>query len=97
MILSETEAKARWCPFARVALGKNYDGENADIPKGVPSCNRIGIEALPKSAIVPNASLCLVTGCMAWRATDNKTYPCAPGEPERDPEPAGYCGLAGSP
>ena len=39
--------------------------------------------------------MCIASDCMMWIPTDNQTFPSAPGEKEREPEPAGYCGLAG--
>jgi hypothetical protein len=87
MTYTEEEAKTKWCPFARVSSYGRESGWNRTGP------HRIGDAAI----LAPSWSLCLGPACMAWQQTDNKTWPSAPGEPERKPEPAGYCGLAGQP
>jgi len=86
MSVTEAEAKTKWCPFARVSS----HGRDA-------AWNRIGPHRIGDPAVMlPAWALCLGPDCMAWRQTDNKTWPFGPGEPEREPEPAGYCGLAGA-
>jgi hypothetical protein len=40
---------------------------------------------------------CIGSACMAWRPTDNETFPSPPDKPSPPSKPAGYCGLAGKP
>jgi hypothetical protein len=93
--LTEEEAKTKWCPFSQTpttVIRKAADDYPADIVVGLVSSNRLNA---PGEFSVE--CLCVASRCMAWRQTDNKTWPSAPGEPERPPEPAGYCGLSGRP
>ncbi len=86
-MLTEEEAKTKWCPFARC------NGETED---HYPISNR-GDVMMPRNDTFAEGFRCLASECMAWRSTDNKTFPCAPGDEPRPSEPAGYCGLAGKP
>jgi hypothetical protein len=59
-ILTEEEAKKRWCPFSRVAT------TNANSP----SWNRLSgrqKENGPLTMQTPEATLCIGSQCMAWR------------------------------
>lgn len=87
---TEEEAKTKWCPFARAltsALRPPPEGMRGEVFLGLATINRASNELVPECK-------CIASACMAWQQTDNKTWPSAPGEPEREPEPAGYCGLA---
>jgi hypothetical protein len=86
-MLTEEEAKTKACCaalglIADIALMVRTHVEGS-FPGGT-----FGIE---------KTALCGASACMAWRSTDNKTFPSAPGETPRPSEPAGYCGLAGKP
>jgi hypothetical protein len=83
MMLTEAEARDRWCPFARAA---NFD-HDAHLPAGsVPVViNRWG-HGNERSR--PHGDcMCLASRCMAWRWQGS----------EDRPERRGYCGLAGKP
>lgn len=85
-MLTEAEARERWCPFARVV---GYVGNRE---KGIltPACNRtLDSEAVPR---VAPASKCLASACMAWRWAPDEFEPGELVKLRR-----GYCGLAGKP
>lgn len=87
-LLTEDEARQKWCPFARVvpsdASGKVWDGAPA-------GWNRKGLLANPQPA------RCLASECTAWRWRD-KAGLSPSGEPNYYPgEWKGFCGLAGRP
>jgi hypothetical protein len=80
MLLDEAEAKrGRWCPFARQLV--TLDNALSGSPMHATSANRFHDE---------KASLCLGSGCMAWRWEER------PAEGWSD-KATGYCGLAGKP
>jgi hypothetical protein len=84
MILSEKEARERWCPFARVS---GDDGKGSL----TPGCNRIySRDADSRRAIGDGQqNKCVGSACMAWRwlPDPNGIKPnCG----------RGYCGLAGA-
>lgn len=64
--MTEDEAKAKWCPLARV-----WD---IGMDRAPVSFNRVeyGINRLE----VPDSALCLGSGCMAWRWTGKETGFC---------------------
>ena len=87
MILTEDEAKTKWCPFARVVDGVN---EQSAVNR------RQGL----RDPHFPDPA-CIASACMAWRWFDEEsddhpgmTHARITGEltPRR-----GYCGLAGKP
>jgi hypothetical protein len=92
--MTESEAKTKWCPFARTMFSVEATGRLVSGPTAIASANRFPGES-PGSA--ERGSLCVASNCMAWRATDNETVPTPPGEPDQPSKPAGYCGLAGAP
>ena len=82
-MMTEKEASERWCPMVRVVIGPDTESwqENMFDNRG--------------DVVTVNGLRCIGSRCMAWRQTDNKTWPTTPGQTERTSEPAGYCGLAG--
>lgn len=56
MILSEEEARTKWCPWARVVAK----------PPSV-SFNRIDEVHLKEGSRLPDAALCIGMKCMMWR------------------------------
>ena len=64
MLLTESEAKARWCPHARIPL---YAASPAD-EESPASANRPmpGTSAYASNA-TQDATRCIASGCMAWR------------------------------
>lgn len=74
------EATKRWCPFARI---REYQEGHME----TTAVNR-SFEGEDGAA---RGSLCLASGCMAWRWDISHAWD---GE-ERRQEPRGYCGLAG--
>jgi hypothetical protein len=59
-VISETEARDRWCPWARVAA-----------PDEGPTFNRLDAgreQGQPVAAVLaPRVARCLTRQCMAWR------------------------------
>lgn len=107
-MMTEDEAKLRWCPFARDSetsgnrLRYGGYGESVDPQYGAKAAGEFP---------------CIASACMAWRWTDpaNDTQYTAEGVPAQGPEwvrgpdkivvkwdrprlgRAGFCGLAGAP
>jgi hypothetical protein len=93
MIVTESEAKEKWCPFSRVAF-----------PAG-ESANRVSDVRLSMSG--PDGEYfqrwqkdthCIGSRCMAWRAqqrTIEDDFTVSP--PHRSVTDTGYCGLSGEP
>lgn len=88
-MMTEDEAKMRWCPFARVAFGwvepvQSYQDAGQAVAASV---NRKLLSA---------ECNCLGSACMAWRTRVVSTT-----EVDRNGEHVervlGYCGLAGCP
>lgn len=69
MLLSEREAKQRWCPFVRYTSVRG-SGINRWTDAGDENFN-------------PNATRCLGSECMAWRWVE-QPGPQPPNAPERD-------------
>lgn len=102
-MMTEAEAKTKWCPFSRV--GQNM----GDKPIAV---NRTFHESNSGSHVVQMQTRCLASGCMAWGWLEPEYHhrrfiPDPSGELdengdrkgtwEEHPEKRrGYCGLAGS-
>lgn len=93
MLVTEDEAKTKWCPFARVIVDREFAEES------VASGNRWTGETLPTNS--PTNSECLGPGCMAWRwqprmepAGDPFDISKSPGIARSAPPTHGYCGLA---
>lgn len=112
-LLTEDEAKERWCPFARYAV----------VSKHVVSAagNRFGDDVVPLD-MNPKQSRCIGSACMAWRwqptgegeskiegikrrreetgasLVEAKNYVEAhPEYLKKEPSDLGFCGLAGRP
>ena len=87
MLLTETEAKKKWCPHVRAAI--SHEDNNA--------CNA-GVEG----SRVPSYSCCVGSGCMMWRwaediprrrwvNTANGNDMTDPGSPPNVPESWEFC------
>ena len=90
-MMTEDEAKQKWCPFARVSAVQ----ENSV----TPSFNRAATKEA--DTMTPAASKCIGSACMAWRWSLTQppgTGFDAYGRPNpRQPDIRGFCGLAGTP
>lgn len=99
-MLTEDEAKTKWCPFARVR-GKYDDGPTSAFNRCPPFDN----------ALVPECR-CIASECMAWRQglkrnpdwkprhgmmSGIEEHPDAREPPYIVDAERGYCGLAGRP
>lgn len=81
MMLTEAEAREKWCPFVRVAAA------------GVSNLwNRPKALARSVDSLEPKMSMCLASSCMAWRFVPEGVN----GRPGAVRE-RGFCGLAGGP
>lgn len=109
-MLTEEEAKTKWCPYSRVIVAKTSTGTQATVDRLQAACNRI--DNGPATWAAPDASCCIGRACMAWRwfdgvSDDGTTIHRAPTHMRRrEPEPkegrpmserTGYCGLVGKP
>ncbi len=90
-MLTEDEAKTKWCPFARVGSPAVHDAA---------VMNRMVSE---DSALVADLAPCVGSACMAWRPISvDALLKRQPEIPKDDPGVRnyvvrGYCGLAGPP
>lgn len=94
-MLTEEQAKLRWCPFSRVLLPVNQSG------------NRIStfhLEAVRKSGDTRDIAhyeqqqadcRCIASHCMSWRWAGYREVPSA--TVQNQDEAHGFCGLAGKP
>lgn len=90
MLLTEDEAKKKWCPFARTV--ERYDGFNSSPRNRVAQVE--GDNALVLAADLTGVQ-CIASGCAAWRAG---IYDHQRNLSEENRTPGvGYCGLAGRP
>lgn len=83
--MTEEEAKAKWCPFARQMVQIDSKG-TTNGPIAIGSANRFA---------AAEGSLCFGAGCMAWRTVQRNHHP----KPVDDTHTVtiGFCGLAGEP
>lgn len=92
-MLTEDEAKTKWCPMARVCATE-ADSVSASAHVGY---NRIYIAhtEVEPTGLNPQIARCIGSACMAWRV-----FHCyAPWQPANGhpDEGKGFCGLAGKP
>jgi hypothetical protein len=93
VLLTEDEAKEKWCPFSRALyVSDDNDDEDAFAEERDPVHNRLVVEGVSDQGFSPDEDLdqgktCLASRCMAWRWVIR---------PE-DGQKLGYCGLAGAP
>ena len=87
MLLTEDEAKQRWCPFSRTAFQYRHgDGDAMVVANRAENDNPI--------------TDCIASQCMAWRwrvGPPSKQDRASYRETSAMPEWEGYCGLAGKP
>lgn len=91
-MMTEEEAKTKWCPHARYVI----DDSGAGPSPGYPTGNRFGGHEPSEGRC-----LCIASSCMAWRWSEEPR----PGNrtnndfdvPGPDVPGTGYCGLAGKP
>jgi hypothetical protein len=89
VLLSEEEARQRWCPHAR-AMGYARDAGN--ITKLVAGYNRDHPDG--------NIPACIASHCMAWRWSEPKTLKdidLVTSDVVASPPRLGFCGLSGIP
>lgn len=108
-MITEAEAKKKWCHMARVTYGGISDEGRRHI-----IMNRDVSEFTATNIMEKDTCKCLASACMAWRWFDDLTddgtacnhKPSAKAARVPEPPPAmgrplderrGYCGLAGSP
>lgn len=93
MLLTEEDAKTKWCPFARVIAGA-IEGKGGTVS---PPYNRF---AALETGSHPNPvdARCIASECMAWRWSkfnqSNLNLPKELTPPPPRPD-EGFCGLAG--
>ncbi len=98
MLLTEEEAKAKWCPFARATVYVRGDLGDGKEPVNLAGhgCNRILTDDAKITANLQGviddlgATKCMASKCMAWRWGAGILQQDGVEITER-----GYCGLAG--
>lgn len=85
-MITEDEARTKWCPFANVYVP--YQNTGAAGNRGLSKDK--GMQANEGSA------RCIASECMMWVATDNMPWPLNQHPSDASEpvyKPAGYCGL----
>jgi hypothetical protein len=100
MLTTEAEAKTKWCPHARVIVGRILSQDTHTITNPQSPHNRVSFGAGGQAT--PGGSHCLGSGCMFWRWAGwlNRSSGCVAShcpEEDRDGDRLGYCGAAGRP
>jgi hypothetical protein len=102
-VITEEEARKKWCPFARVLVDRQSNDEN------ITSANRLENLGVGGCDLDWDAPRCIASECMAWRVAKTENVPTGkdvaveykPGRFKTAPEMTtivhGYCGLAGAP
>jgi hypothetical protein len=105
MLLTEEEAKTKWCPNARESGGDT--GTFWNKPRKLIA-KLFGIDYAEQEA-TDRGCLCIASACMAWRWAEEKNAEavaefealCPTGASMgcevTGPSPVGYCGIAGRP
>lgn len=97
-MVTEAEAKTKWCPFARVVPGMLAGESMVHPPVNVAAHNRVQ-EFGAEEATWHSAMLCIGSKCMAWRKLivrmEKRNAPF--GVQEDVDTGKGFCGLAGKP
>lgn len=95
MILTESEARTKWCPFARALVAPTKGDIQGDKVKsdsefvvGIASANR-NLNAVGFGNV---HACCIASDCMAWRRA---AWVRSQADVENGIE-RGYCGLAGA-
>jgi len=94
--MTEDDAKAKWCPFARVLVESDESRDHSRIA----SANRLEVrgEGVPDAGW--RATFCIASACMAWRWSEKQPSGLgywADGTPHANSGAVGFCGLAGAP
>lgn len=105
MILTEAEARKKWCPFTQIGThterviaeggdeddGKDWDSHTLVSGRGLAVLTAGG-------ATNPHAVFCIASGCMAWRPAGIR-HSCGKTDERESCKclPVGGCGLAGKP
>ena len=91
MLVTEEEAREKWCPFGRIPW---FDGPMEERPRYVvmASVNRPSMK-LTGGKQQPNICRCIASECMAWQWVGERSTGPARHETKR----TGICGLAGRP
>jgi hypothetical protein len=91
VILTETEAAKRWCPFARVSMPSNAAGNRvSSFHKSIASTAGDRDHYAQQEADCN----CIASRCMAWRAHGIAAQRDATGNLTGETLPTGFCGLA---
>jgi hypothetical protein len=81
-MMTEDEAKKKWCPHVQVSVSTGIDGTEADDNR---NSTKHDFDRQP---------VCIGSACMAWRWKAQQQLPIDEG---LAPSHEGYCGLAGQP
>lgn len=86
--MTEDEAKTKWCPFVRMAVGTVAEDGESNVPLVGATPNRF-VDRNSGRWSYPKGAACIGSACMAWRD--------APLNRQPNVGRAGYCGLSGRP
>ena len=98
-MMTESEAKTKWCPFARMLAHTYAQDGKGRIFEGGYSYNRSPDD---DECYIPTGAKCIASGCMAWRWEHGAVFDGDRGFMVHDMGPhgvghaRGYCGLAGA-
>ena len=94
MLLTEADAKKKWCPFAMTPVTLNGPPTRNPIVGQPPIPSVAGAIAVNRTDSGKPYAGCLASGCMSWRVTQRtRDWP----EYSATEEFLGFCGLAGDP
>jgi len=65
-MITEEEARKKWCPFARVISVKRGAVGAPLEDQGVPAHNRRQVEGVLPANSIPDGGYCIASECMAW-------------------------------
>lgn len=111
--MTEDEAKAKWCPFARVVETGEYSHDKDAAFNRIDNCDHRGdqpitdtVPHIPELNLLPT-TLCIGSACMAWRdlfetvnaqeVVDHFDRTGRATALGQLRKSGGYCGLAGKP
>jgi hypothetical protein len=95
VVLTEVQARGRWCPFSRAAMAT----AEGVLIHGLPAANRWQTDGKGDN-LLPAGSMCIASACMAWRkrvSASDRDLRDSDDERIGKFEAGGYCGLAGRP
>lgn len=90
-MLTESEAKTKWCPLSRVLLPVNQSGNRVSTFHKMWATTQGDVEYYAQQEA---DCRCIASSCMFWRWS---SFAIANPDFQKDPQARGFCGAAGKP